>query len=408
MIDEQSAKTFLSASQLAYKYGPTLGPGAGYQYVTELTGPETGFHAVAYKNSNNSYIIAFTGTEPSFQDAYTYLNLGWPQWDSNREALIDFLNTQKLNNELTSVAFTGHSLGGALAQYAAYEYANEADPAAFTVTTFNAFGGVQGIVQNLSPGESYDSARLAGIDVNHFRVASDMVSRLGEGHVGGNVRVIDLPTPNFYAAHVLDQSFLNSAYAEYQLTTLPFATPNYLHVSTGQQLGAALGNLFNNGSYNEFEAALRTTGALLLVLQLAPANEIDQVMDAMFPQYAQINWGIVRSILPVSGGAVVLGGAGLILAAGVYEGVQGAADRLSEVKTFLSQIMGESFSALNTVPAGQAGLRMALYLAGTTGVGLASSALGQTLSALTIDHAQFTTHLLSGRRNGDILHFLAA
>ncbi|NGZ60813.1 MAG: hypothetical protein CV081_09985, partial [Nitrospira sp. LK265] len=395
MIDEQLAKTLLAASRLSYSYGPTPSPGIEYQYVTEVSDPDTGFHAVVFKNSANAYIVAFTGTEPNFQDAHSDLNLGWTQWDRNHEAIFDLLRTAKLNDELTSVAFTGHSLGGVLAQYAAYEYAEEEDPASFTLTTFNALGGVQGLQQNLGTA-NYDSERLAGVEVNHFRAAGDMVSRLGEGHVGGNVRVIDFSAPDFIAAHRLETSFLNPTNAGYQLTTLPFATPNYLHVSTGQQLGAALGNLFSDGTYNEFEAALRTTGALLLVLQLAPTNEIDQVMDAMFPQYAQVDWGTVRSILPVSGGAVALGGAGLILAAGIYEGVQGATERLADVKTFLNQILGENFDSLNTLPTGQASLRMSVYLATTSGIGLASSTLGQALNGLTIDQTQLTTHLISG------------
>ncbi|MGQ0557614.1 MAG: putative Ig domain-containing protein [Nitrospiraceae bacterium] len=395
MISETQAQTFLTASSLAYIDDPPTGP-VGYEVVREFDDPATGFHAVAFKNSNNEYVIAFRGTETNFQDAYTDLNLGWTQWTARSEEILTFLRTLELSGEVTSVAFTGHSLGGALAQYAAYEYALEAEPGSFALTTFNAFGGVQGIEQNLTPGQSYDSARLAGIDVNHFRVASDMVSRLGEGHIGGNVRVIDFPTSDFIAAHRLETSFLNPTNAGYQLTVLPFATPNYLHVSTGQQLGAALGNLFNNETYNEFEASLRTTGALLLTLQLAPASEVDQVMDAMFPQYAQVNWGTVRSVLPVSGGAVVLGGAAFIIAAGVYEGLQGAAEQFGEVKSFLGRILGENFDSLNVLPPGQASLRMSLYLAATSGIGLAGSTLGQALSGLTIDHAQLTTNLLSG------------
>jgi hypothetical protein len=72
------------------------------------------------------------------------------------------------------------------------------------------------------------------------------------------------------------------------------------------------------------------------------------------------------------------------------------AERLGEVKAFLGRILGESFDSLNTLPAGQASLRMSVYLAATSGIGLASSTPGQALSGLTIDHAQLTTHLLSG------------
>ena len=93
MIDEQSAKAFLAASKLAYSYGTISGPAPGYQWLREFIDPETGFHAQVFKNSANSYIVAFTGTEPSFQDAYADLNLGWTQWSAGREPLLAFLQT---------------------------------------------------------------------------------------------------------------------------------------------------------------------------------------------------------------------------------------------------------------------------------------------------------------------------
>ena len=49
------------------------------------------------------------------------------------------------NGEQPAIYFTGQSLGGALAQYAAYEFAetHEAYPSAhLSLVTFNALGGV--------------------------------------------------------------------------------------------------------------------------------------------------------------------------------------------------------------------------------------------------------------------------
>ena len=46
------------------------------------------------------------------------LTLGWNQWDNNRT---DFFS-DLFNFGINTVTFTGHSLGGALAQYATYEY----------------------------------------------------------------------------------------------------------------------------------------------------------------------------------------------------------------------------------------------------------------------------------------------
>lgn len=393
MINEESAQASLIASKLAYSYGPLGGQLPGYQWVAEISDVGTGFHAQVFKNGANEYVVAFTGTEAIFRDAYTDLNLGWTQWSRKREEVFQLLRDLKATGELASVTFTGHSLGGGIAQYAAYEYANELEPAPFSLTTFNAFGGVEGIRQKLN---GYDSARLEGIDVNHFRAASDMVSRIGGAHVGGNVRVIDFPTPDFIAAHILDQSFLLPAYAGYQLTALPSVTPAYLSISNGQQIGAAMANLFARGTYSEVSAGLRVGAGLLVILKLAPAAEIDAIVDAMYPQYAQVNWGRVVSALPFSDGAAVLGGVGLVLAAGVYEGLQLGVDNLGEIKSFLRDVVGENFDAMTPLPIGEASLRMSLYLAATSGIGLAGSVLGQTLNSISINQSELTARLLSG------------
>lgn len=170
MINEESAQASLIASKLAYSDGPLGGQLPGYQWVREFAEPGTGFHAQVFKNSANEYVVGFTGTQAIFKDAYTDLNLGWTQWISSKNDIMGFLRGLKANGELASVNFTGHSLGGGLAQYAAYEYANELEPAPFSLTTFNAFGGVEGIRQKLN---GYDSARLGrrNGDILHFLAA---------------------------------------------------------------------------------------------------------------------------------------------------------------------------------------------------------------------------------------------
>src|SRR6185312_13384854 len=81
------------------------------------------------------------------------------------------------------IHFTGQSLGGALAQYAAYEYVlshqglTGFSKANVTLTTFNGFGGVLGLEQNTG---GYQSSVLADIGSNaHFYTEGDIVSRLG-------------------------------------------------------------------------------------------------------------------------------------------------------------------------------------------------------------------------------------
>ena len=54
MISETQAQTFLAACSVVYTDNLATGP-VGYTVVREFNDPTTGFHAVAFKNSNNEY-----------------------------------------------------------------------------------------------------------------------------------------------------------------------------------------------------------------------------------------------------------------------------------------------------------------------------------------------------------------
>ena len=64
-------------------------------WVAEISDVGTGFHSQVFKNSANEYIVAFTGTEGVFKDAYTDLNLGWTQWSGKREEVFQLLREEK-------------------------------------------------------------------------------------------------------------------------------------------------------------------------------------------------------------------------------------------------------------------------------------------------------------------------
>ena len=175
MITDAQAKTMLRASETAYLYGPPTSPDqvpAGYQWEQDLTDSTTGFHAKVFRDPNtNEYVIAFAGTEPTFaqagQDLHADLNLGRTQWegiDGGRALVFDFLNS--LSAPPAAIDFVGGSLGGGLAQYATYEYAqqnpNNLSASAITLVTKNAFGGVDGITQMQG---SYDANVMEGINV---------------------------------------------------------------------------------------------------------------------------------------------------------------------------------------------------------------------------------------------------
>lgn len=168
--------------------GPTLPPAiatqvgaypvAGTNGVFEVPGwavfesrrvDETSFQAVVFRNvTTREVIAAFQGTNPATgADWYTNLNLGTNQWDiplrnEIRGMLERALSDQTSQASPFTVHFTGHSLGGPLAQYAAYDFAltrlaeSTFVPSRMTLTTFNGLSGHDGL--RVLHGNAFDSA----------------------------------------------------------------------------------------------------------------------------------------------------------------------------------------------------------------------------------------------------------
>ena len=123
MTTEAFARLALEASSQSYEStpAPTIGGGAFERLPSNLNDPTTGFRAEVYRNTQTGdLIVAFTGTQPSANDALADLNVGVTQWERNREAVSSFIAANL--DEGAAVNFTGHSLGGALAQFAAYDF----------------------------------------------------------------------------------------------------------------------------------------------------------------------------------------------------------------------------------------------------------------------------------------------
>jgi hypothetical protein len=295
------------------------------------------------------------------------------------------------------IYFTGHSLGGALAQYAAYEYLqtlSASQKSRVSLITFNAFGGVDGIKQNLG---GYDSTVIAGIDVANFTAKGDVVRLLGEGHVGGNTFQIDYGNRNFLSAHTLPTSFLSPANIGIPLlSSIPVSLP-YLHLENAQRIAAAFGNLFNpDKQYSEFEAGLRTIGGMLVGLELGSRNDVDQLVDLLLPQYASVDWGIVRDSFPAGANILATGfGFGLIATAALYDQARLAPTRVTEANAFLSRITGVDLTPVQPLSSGQGQLQLAFYLASIPNA-VANSALNGVLAGLNIDRTELAQKILSG------------
>jgi hypothetical protein len=173
----------------------------------------TGFKAIAYEKTSvgnpKEVIIAFGGCDGGLLSSPTdwissTQHLGWNQWIQSKEQIFRYLNDLAAD---TKIIFTGQSLGGALAQYAAYEWIKsktDVDPtfdkSRMSLITFNALGGYSGLVSNLG---SYEASVIDGFgQAAHFVITGDMASRLGGdptvgiGQVGGQVYLLDYRTVN--------------------------------------------------------------------------------------------------------------------------------------------------------------------------------------------------------------------
>ena len=254
----------------SYDILPSYSIQPGFTKIREFSNPLDGFKFVMFKNTQtNEVIVAFGGTDGlDTVDWTSNTQLGWNQWEENRATA--FASLREFVDPSTKVHFTGQSMGGALAQYAAYEWVQtkltvtdsndpeflaDFDKSNVSLTTFNALGGLKGLVDNLPTTgvqhTAYDPMVLQGLGLSgHFYVTNDLVSRFGGGHVGGDTFLLDFKSDNInpvtgqpYAygmvdAHRIETGFYANlrpgALLEFQVSpgTSPIA---YLNVDSMQE-----------------------------------------------------------------------------------------------------------------------------------------------------------------------------
>jgi Ca2+-binding RTX toxin-like protein len=293
----------------------------------------TGFSCLfLYSAEGNEYIVAMTGTNgPDAQDWYNNLNYSTTQWNSNQETVagrFEQVLSANENRAAAHITFTGQSLGGALSQFAAYDFV-ERNPSLerrnLSIITFNglgAFGGMRTLRADFSP------ERLAGAETAHYVVYNDIVSRLGDGNFNapGNTYLLDfraLPGQeralHFVDAHRIESGFYRGfewgsvsavardlGWASFSTAARPYDI-DYLNVSEAQRLAATFGQLFNDGDHSVGESWARLIAGITHGLRTIPVGEIQEATFAFIthlrragPQSESLIWDAASVIAPLA------------------------------------------------------------------------------------------------------------
>ena len=309
------------------------------QGFTELSFKDdksSGFKYILFKNAQtDELIVAFGGTDGlDPQDwAANSLHLGWNQWDLNRAAVFADIAIADTSGS-AKIHFTGQSLGGALAEYAAYDFltftGNErptpSDLSRVTVTTFNGLGGEEMLQRTYGTAAIPYSDDVLGLvsESAAYHVRNDLVSRLGGGHAGIPVYVLDHvsgklrpgTTGTYYDmdpidSHRIETGFyakLSPAYTFYNVRLDRAFDKQMFKMSDSQRMMGLWGGVFGDKTVTPDEAKYRIAAALVAGTTLGSPSEINEFAHAVLDAYcnagddrakvfhdqlADVNWGKV-------------------------------------------------------------------------------------------------------------------
>ncbi|HSL03114.1 MAG TPA: putative Ig domain-containing protein [Nitrospiraceae bacterium] len=406
-----------------------------FKQFPDAPGIPTGFKAIAYeKNSPGSpkeVILAFGGTDgpnPTDWVANTQ-HLGWNQWNENRDQIFEYLSNLSPDTKIT---FSGQSLGGTLAQYAAYEWiqSKTADPtfdkSRINLITYNALGGYLGLTSHLGP---YQASVLDGLgQAAHYVITGDLVSRLGGdptagiGHVGGQMYLLDYRTVNpdtselvkldLIEGHRIETGFYAGLHALNAFTVaqnlFSTMTPQhwYLPMASLQNTAGLLGNILNGRDVSRAESVPRLLAGLmagmtfgnqqewntLVKAYLTNQHDAGKLSDSMYAFYSAAILPVTVAGKPVTAAIYTASAilAGLADALGL--GLDAIQSGFSTLKNFLQVSTGPAEPV--SMSQGEFSQKAALVLAASGGLSN-TNALRQEFLAHSLSPDEFAQQLLN-------------
>lgn len=398
----------------------------------------TGFKAIAFRGQSD-VIIAFAGTDGSnLQDWKENLKFGWNQWTNNSGAIFAYLDGLRAANGVDpftgGVHFTGQSLGGGLAEYAAYDFlaragmqtAIDALKTRVTVTTFNGFGGAAILAQERSDFRPDMLANLSGSAA--YYIANDVISRLGFNHVGiqeylleYRSQTLNLRTGQKYYLDPFDAHRIEPGFYKNYNAVLGFAESTGLGSSKIiipelQKAAALWAGIFSEKTNAPGDAKWRLPAGVIGGVFIAPTGEVQELSSEViaafdrggaFDVQAGDSWKEIAkrkiySILAVKAASVALN----LSQPGMHKAVAGlfavalAADAngRAAISDGFKKILGTDL-VLGSVSDSELLMQSRVALAAIVDIVDPDVNASEVFSGLTVDIATYTDTIFSGNAN---------
>lgn len=175
---------FSQLSNAAYAGGQIP---AGWAVADSHFDAASGFHATAFRNqATGEIVVSYRGTDNISRDYEAYRAILGTGPSRQFDQALDFFNRVKEQNPTSAISLTGHSLGGALAQFVATRDSISAAPRISETVTFGA-PGVSASTLGVDP------ATFTGL-VTNYVFGNDPVGQILPNSRVGNTVVLNDPS----------------------------------------------------------------------------------------------------------------------------------------------------------------------------------------------------------------------